>query len=159
MKLTNTQNVNRKSGMTLLELTVVILVLLSLISILFIGARAWKKGSDRAANILNVRNVQQAARAHANVRGLATPTTGVGPALPSTDLIGAGLYLNSVTPPSNPYSVTAYDYLETVPPVGGLYVENAALTSTVPGEYFYNSAAGSASSGTGSELTEKTGDW
>ena len=47
----------RKAGMTLLELTVVILVLLSLISILFIGARAWKKGSDRAANIMNIRNL------------------------------------------------------------------------------------------------------
>ena len=70
MKLTNT-HMKRKAGMTLLELTVVILVLLSLISILFIGARAWKKGSDRAANILNMRNVQQAVRAHAKVRGLA----------------------------------------------------------------------------------------
>ncbi len=48
MKLTNTQTMKRKSGMTLLELTVVILVLLSLISILFIGARAWKKGSAPA---------------------------------------------------------------------------------------------------------------
>ncbi len=38
MKLTNTLSMKRKSGMTLLELTVVILVLLSLISILFIGA-------------------------------------------------------------------------------------------------------------------------
>ena len=42
MKLTNTTK--RAKGMTLLELTVVILVLLSLIYILFIGARAWKKG-------------------------------------------------------------------------------------------------------------------
>ena len=57
MKLTNTRNLKRKSGMTLLELTVVILVLLSLISILFIGARAWKKGSDRSANIMNVREL------------------------------------------------------------------------------------------------------
>jgi prepilin-type N-terminal cleavage/methylation domain-containing protein len=46
----------RKTGMTLLELTIVILVLLTLVSILFIGARAWKKGSDRAANIMNLRN-------------------------------------------------------------------------------------------------------
>ena len=64
MKLTNTQSMKAKSGMTLLELTVVILVLLSLISILFIGARAWKKGSDRSANIMNIRNVQQAVRGH-----------------------------------------------------------------------------------------------
>ena len=71
MKLTNTHTTNRKSGMTLLELTVVILVLLSLISILFVGARAWKKGSDRSANIMNIRNTQQAMRGHENMRGLA----------------------------------------------------------------------------------------
>ncbi len=68
MKLFNTYNTKRKSGMTLLELTVVILVLLSLISILFVGARAWKKGSDRSANILNLRNAQQAMRGHENMR-------------------------------------------------------------------------------------------
>lgn len=69
MKLTNTQTMKRKSGMTLLELTVVILVLLSLISILFIGARAWKKGSDRAASILQIRNAQQAVRSYSNLNG------------------------------------------------------------------------------------------
>lgn len=70
MKLTNTHNMKRNKGMTLLELTVVILVLLSLISILFVGARAWKKGSDRSANIMNIRNCQQAMRGHQNMRGL-----------------------------------------------------------------------------------------
>lgn len=67
MKLTNTHSMKAKSGMTLLELTVVILVLLSLISILFVGARAWKKGSDRSANIMNIRNTQQAMRGHQNM--------------------------------------------------------------------------------------------
>jgi prepilin-type N-terminal cleavage/methylation domain-containing protein len=71
MKLTNIQKMKSKPGMTLLELTVVILVLLSLISILFIGARAWKKGSDRSANILNLRNTQQSMRGHQNMRELA----------------------------------------------------------------------------------------
>ena len=73
MKLTNTLTLKRKAGMTLLELTVVILVLLSLISILFIGARAWKKGSDRAGCILNIRNVQQAVRGYINMHDNATP--------------------------------------------------------------------------------------
>ena len=114
MKLTNTQTMKRKSGMTLLELTVVILVLLSLISILFIGARAWKKGSDRAANILNIRNVQQAVRAHANVRGLLEGAT-----LASTDIVGTGRYLNSVTAPNTDIT---YAYGATVPPVGTLYL-------------------------------------
>ena len=67
MKLT--KNNKRAKGMTLLELTVVILVLLSLISVLFIGARAWKKGSDRAASILTIRNVQQAVRSFSNMYG------------------------------------------------------------------------------------------
>jgi len=70
MKLTNTHSMKAKSGMTLLELTVVILVLLSLISILFVGARAWKKGSDRSANIMNIRNTQQAMRGHQNMKEL-----------------------------------------------------------------------------------------
>jgi len=59
-------------GMTLLELTVVILVLLSLITILFIGARAWKKGSDRSANIMNIRNCQQAMRGEQNMKQLSS---------------------------------------------------------------------------------------
>jgi type II secretory pathway pseudopilin PulG len=67
MKLTQKHPIKSKSGMTLLELTVVILVLLSLISILFIGARAWKRGSDRAASILQIRNVQQAVRSFSNM--------------------------------------------------------------------------------------------
>lgn len=70
MKLNNTLTMKRKAGMTLLELTVVILVLLSLISILFVGARAWKKGSDRSANIMNIRNCQQAMRGEQNMKSL-----------------------------------------------------------------------------------------
>ena len=71
MKLTTNLSMKRKAGMTLLELTVVILVLLSLITILFIGARAWKKGSDRSTNLINLRNCQQAMRGHQNTRQLA----------------------------------------------------------------------------------------
>ena len=114
MKLTNTQSMKSKSGMTLLELTVVILVLLSLISILFIGARAWKKGSDRAANVLNIRNVQQAVRAHANVRGLAEAAP-----LASTDIVGPGKYLAAVTEPN---SDITYTYGAAIPAIGTLYL-------------------------------------
>lgn len=80
MKLTQRTQAKRKPGMTLLELTVVILVLLSLISILFVGARAWKKGSDRSANIMNMRNCQQAMRGHQNMYNL-------NPAAPFTDVM------------------------------------------------------------------------
>jgi type II secretory pathway pseudopilin PulG len=90
MKL-NTRNAKKKAGMTLLELTVVILVLLSLISILFIGARAWKKGSDRAGCIMNIRNIQQAMRGHQNMTNAAATDT----IDAETVLIGANGYLTN----------------------------------------------------------------
>jgi type II secretory pathway pseudopilin PulG len=127
MKLTNTLTMKRKAGMTLLELTVVILVLLSLISILFIGARAWKKGSDRAANILNIRNVQQAVRAHANVRGLLEGAT-----LASTEIVGSGKYLNSVNPP---VTGLTYGYGTVVPAMGTLYLQVTYGTDTPEADY------------------------
>ena len=36
------------------------------IPVLFVGARAWKKGSDRAACIITQRNIQQAVRSYKN---------------------------------------------------------------------------------------------
>lgn len=93
MKSLSPPRQKRKSGMTLLELTVVILVLLSLISILFIGARAWKRGSDRSANLLNLRNTQQAMRAHQNLHNLS-------PMAPFTITQLQG-YMNMPDPPNS----------------------------------------------------------
>ena len=126
MKLTNTNNVKAtKSGMTLLELTVVILVLLSLISILFIGARAWKKGSDRAASILTIRNVQQAVRSFSNMNG---HNPGDTVATLQTDLFGAGKFIeNDPTGPGATHPAgTGVSYViasaTTIPVVGTLYM-------------------------------------
>jgi type II secretory pathway pseudopilin PulG len=83
---------NSKTGMTLLELTVVILVLLSLISILFIGARAWKAGSDRAGCIIQIRNVQQGVRSYANMNGLNPGST---VAAWKTLVVGSGLFVET----------------------------------------------------------------
>ncbi len=132
MKLTNTRNVKRKGGMTLLELTVVILVLLSLISILFIGARAWKKGSDRAGCIMQIRNVQQAVRSYANMNG-------VNPAATVTGLqglvVGTGKFVEKT--PACPAAGTYTYGGDTVPAVGTLYMTcSLATTEThVPGSY------------------------
>jgi type II secretory pathway pseudopilin PulG len=151
MKLTHT-NIKRAKGMTLLELTVVILVLLSLISILFIGARAWKKGSDRSANILNVRNVQQAVRGHANMQSLEAED-----ALASSVIFTDFNYMTAPTPPSvtaddsggNQVAVT-YEYLDAVPAVGALFITNPGL-SQGDGEYFYT---GTATDNYGGEVAE-----
>lgn len=56
-------------GLTLLELSVVITMFLFLASILFIGARAWKRGSDRATCVMTLRNVQVATRSYQNIYG------------------------------------------------------------------------------------------
>jgi type II secretory pathway pseudopilin PulG len=55
--------------MTIIEMTVVILVLIALISLLFIGANAWKRGSDRASCIMNLQNIQKGVRSFANLHG------------------------------------------------------------------------------------------
>jgi len=57
-----------KSGMTILEMTVVIVLLMALVSVLFIGATAWRQGTDRSTNLLNLRNTQQAMRGHQNLQ-------------------------------------------------------------------------------------------
>jgi type II secretory pathway pseudopilin PulG len=67
MKLTQTTSIKRNSGMTLIELTVVIVVLLALIAVLFVGAKAYKKGADTAACVMNQRNIQQACLSYLNL--------------------------------------------------------------------------------------------
>jgi len=104
--------------MTLLELTVVILVLLSLIAILFIGARAWKRGSDRAGCLINIRNLQQAMRGDQNMRNSAPGA----PGLLAANIIGANAYItNAPTCPTD--KTTGYSYVANgnYPALGSLY--------------------------------------
>lgn len=146
MKLTNTKTNKSSKGMTLIELTVVILVLLSLISVLFIGARAWMRGSDRAGAALLIRNAQQGVRSHSNIMGVDTPAslTATPPGAPlawpaSTNQIlreevfGSGRYVEvegvDGTLPDHPAAGVAFiaepannSDFESVPPLGTLYM-------------------------------------
>ncbi|MEP4076188.1 type II secretion system protein [Haloferula sp.] len=109
-------------GMTLLELTVVILVLLALIGTLFSGARAWVRGSDKASCVMNIRKVQQAVRSYQNLNGLAD-----GAALNVTsDLIGSGNFIETVS--ICPAGGT-YTYGTTIPTLGTL-VLSCSLETT-----------------------------
>lgn len=147
MKLTHTQNMKAtKPGLTLLELTVVILVLLSLISILFIGARAWKKGSDRAASILQIRNVQQAVRSFSNLN-----QADIGDAVNTTetvegDIFGPGNFIEN-SPVGNHPAGNDYDYalLAVVPPVGTLFMTTTGTGTNAGDELpaFYDPAENS----------------
>ena len=126
-------NYKRAKGVTLLELTVVILVLLTLISVLFIGANAWKKGSDRATNILNVRNVQNAVRGEQNMKALSEGD----PLLNAVLFTGDDNFLQEPTPPGNATD-GSYNYLDEIPAVGALYVTNPTLGDG--DTYFYADA-------------------
>lgn len=69
MKRNLSPRVARARGLTLLELALVITVLLSLVLLLFIGSRAWKRGSDRTNCLISLRNMQMAARSYQNLYG------------------------------------------------------------------------------------------
>ncbi|MFD0893466.1 DUF4190 domain-containing protein [Luteolibacter ambystomatis] len=90
------------------------LVMLLMVPMLFIGARAWKKGSDRAGCIMYQRNVQQAVRTY-EVANRLKP--------------GARIDWGKVTLPTGT-SLTqpcpaggAYVISETIPSVGDMVVE------------------------------------
>ena len=106
MKLTKNTYTKSKPGVTLIELTVVILVLLTLIGVLFIGAQIYKRGADRAACILNIRNIHQAVRAEQNLTG----GTEGGTLVYNTDIYavtgGAANYLPRPTCPTNNMAYT-----------------------------------------------------
>ena len=115
--------------MTLLELTVVILVLLSLISVLFVGANAWKKGSDRTLCIMNIRNVQNGIRSFSNLYGHDPGESVSGLQM---RVIGLGKFVEDT--PSCPASGT-YAYgpdfgADTIPPIGELYLQCSLSTTS-----------------------------
>lgn len=108
-------------GMTLLELTVVILVLLSLISILFIGAQAWKRGSDRTLCIMNIQNVQKGVRSYSNLYGYGPGQTVTGL---QVRIIGLGKFVEKTPtcPSAGDYTYGDTFGVDTIPPIGQLYL-------------------------------------
>jgi len=115
----NTIKSNRlnKKGMTLIEISLVVALLLSLIAILFLGIAAYKRGADRSKCILQIASVQKSVRSHQNMfEGV------VGGALIHTaTLMGAGLYFENVL--TCPDTTGVYAYQATFPAVGVAYVD------------------------------------
>lgn len=110
-----------RKGMTLLELTVVILVLLSLVAVLFIGGRAWKRGSDQALCVLNIRNVQQAVRSYANIYGYSPGDHVEGL---KSKIIGFGKFVEEIPecPAGGVYTYGEDFGEDTIPPIGTVYL-------------------------------------
>jgi prepilin-type N-terminal cleavage/methylation domain-containing protein len=108
----------RIRGMTLIELSVVILVLLSLITILFLGARAWKHSADRIFCLMNIRNVQIGVRSYSNLYGLNPGTNAPGL---QAEIIGIGRFVETtpVCPSGGTYSYGD----DSIPLIGTLYMK------------------------------------
>lgn len=100
------------SGMTLLELTVVILVLLSLVVIFTIGARAWRNGADRSGCIMNLRNTQMAVRSYQNLNNLPTGAS----FNMATDITGADGFIEDPVCPAG----GSYTSVDRIPDIGTL---------------------------------------
>ena len=139
MKLTNTRSLKAAAGMTLLELTVVILVLLSLITLLMFGTKKWKEGSDRAANIMNLRNVQQAVRGEQNMQNLKAGEGLSKVVIFGTNGDGVGGYLAE---PKAPADGITYTYGTLVPDPGTLYTIVAYDSSKGASETKYGPKTG-----------------
>ena len=72
----------------------------------------WKKGSDRAGCIMNIRNVQQAVRSYQNMNGHS-----IGETLPLNQVIGPGMFVEQM--PVCPAGGT-YTFTKMIPQVGEL---------------------------------------
>ena len=98
------------TGLILGYLQVVVVTILLVISFLFVGARAWKKGADRAGCILNQRNVQQAVRGYQASHGLKP-----GDPIPWDEIVGPGKLLEKE--PACP-ALGEYHFSDRIPPTG-----------------------------------------
>ncbi len=120
-----------RAGLTLIEVTLVIALLLSLISILFVGVSAYLEGSNRAHCVQNIAAVQKAVRSYANLAGYnpGDSVTGL-----ETRLIGPGTFL-----PAAPTCKSGGTYTfggDTIPATGVAYLDCSITThapSTVAG--------------------------
>jgi len=111
------KNPPESAGMTLIEVTLVIAVLLGLISVLFIGVKAYKRGSDRAKCILSVATFQKAVRSYQFLYELEEGST----LIHTATLIGVGKMME--IEPTCPNQINTYNWLAVVPAPGTAYID------------------------------------
>lgn len=109
------------AGLTLIEVTLVVAVLLGLIGVIFIGATSYKEGSNRSMCLLRISQVQKAVRAYQNVYQL-----NFGDTLAKETLIGPSKMLE--TEPFCPSSGT-YTWRGNIPPLDTAYLSCSLAAS------------------------------
>jgi hypothetical protein len=94
-----------------IEITLIAMVVSGLLGFSFY---AWRRGSDRAACILNQRNVQQAVRSYQGIKGLC-----IGDVIDWAEIIGPGKFLYRVDCPGG----GTYRFANRHPAIGTLAME------------------------------------
>lgn len=80
-----------RSGMTLIEISLVIALLLGLIAVVFLGIGSYRKGADKAKCKMQLAAVQKAVRSQSNMQNL-----NIGTALVADDTVfGAGKFMEN----------------------------------------------------------------
>lgn len=118
MKLNNKNK--KQAGLTLIEITVVISVLLGLIAVLFIGVQNYREATNKSRCIMQISAMQKAVRSYQNLENKATGAT-----LGQADIVGDGKLVAVM--PTCPSGGT-YTLASTIPAVG-----TAALTCNQTG--------------------------
>lgn len=109
-----TRRFAKRSGMTLIEISLVIALLLGLIAVVFMGIGSYRQGSDKAKCKMQLAAVQKAVRSGANMQNLSVTD----PLVSGTAVFGTGLLMNSA--PTCP-SGGAYTWQAVVPAIGTPY--------------------------------------
>ncbi|MCB1206692.1 MAG: type II secretion system protein [Verrucomicrobiae bacterium] len=112
MKLLHRKRTN--AGLTLIEVTLVVAVLLGLIGVIFIGATSYKEGSNRSMCILHISQLQKGVRAYQNLY-----QKNFGDSCPQSVIVGAGKMIEVA--PTCPSGGT-YTWLGTIPPLDTAYL-------------------------------------
>lgn len=138
MKSFHPSAATRPPGITLVELTVVLCVLITLISVTFVAASVWRKGSERAQCIMTLYHVQLAVRSYQNLSGaepgahppVAFGTYDIGQHLLEKGYIGNDLY-SSITGQRSCQGGGTYERTsaDTFPKIGELYMECSLATN------------------------------
>lgn len=107
----------RQAGMTLIEVTLVVAVLLGLIGTGLVGVGAYKQGADRALCVQNIARAQKAMRAYCHFQELVPGQ--VAPDLKTKIVTEAGFFAGA---PECPAGGT-YTFIDgAVPEIGSLFM-------------------------------------
>lgn len=113
-----------RRGVTLIELTVVITMIISLTSSLFISANYYRESANRSGCVVQMEGIQKALRSYQNFNNLKT-----GDPVAKSDLVGAGKAIPSEL--FCPHADGRYAFRDEIPAAGESFVTCVDYDSSV----------------------------